>query len=157
MLNHKAQKKYLTGNPHQTKKLGRNLAEQFLRTKQDKKAVIIGLEGDLGSGKTTFLQGFAAGLGIKEKILSPTFVILKKFKTAKAKGRWFYHVDCYRIKKAEEILELGFKEIISDSRNIIAIEWFGRIKKILPADCPILKFQIINKNSRKIWLLKKRD
>ena len=150
-------KKYLTSNPSQTRKLGGSLAKQVLKSKLGKKAFVIGLEGGLGSGKTTFLQGFAKGLGIKEKILSPTFIIFKKFKAAKAKSRWFYHVDCYRIKIAEEILELGFKEIISDPRNIIAIEWLGRIKRILPADCLILKFQVINKNSRKIWLLKKRD
>ena len=154
----------ITNSPGQTKKLGRILAKQASGIKCRKNALIIGLEGDLGSGKTTFLQGFAAGLGIKEKILSPTFIILKKFKAVKAKkqelkaeARWFYHVDCYRIKRAKEILELGFKEITSDPQNIIAIEWFNRVKKILPRNYLILKFQIVNKNSRKIWLSKKRN
>ncbi len=88
---------YLTTTPRQTKKLGEILAKEVLtphhffkkgdsykkRMKSgrgQKRALIIGLEGDLGGGKTTFLQGFAKGLGIKEKILSPTFVIVKKFR-----------------------------------------------------------------------------
>lgn len=153
------QKQQLTNSPAQTKKLGRVLAKQILRIKRRKKALIIGLEGDLGSGKTTFLQGLAAGLGIKEKILSPTFVILKKFNMGKLKGqrlkaqiRWFYHVDCYRIKKTKEILELGFEEIISNHVNIIAIEWAEKIRKIIPKEAIWVKFEFIDKTNRKIML-----
>jgi len=150
-------KKYLTATPVQTKKLGESLAKEILKTKPKKIAFVIGLEGDLGGGKTTFLQGFAKGLGIKEKILSPTFVILKKFEIGKVKSQYFYHVDCYRIKKPKEILDLGFKEIISNPQNIVVVEWADKIKKILPKNSLILKFKFVNKNSRKIWLMKRRS
>jgi tRNA threonylcarbamoyladenosine biosynthesis protein TsaE len=160
--------KYLTTAPLQTKKLGEILAKEVLKTKLEKgtpkenlrhpagQALIIGLEGDLGGGKTTFLQGFAKGLGIKEKILSPTFVIIKKFKIQKQPTSWrakiqnFYHIDCYRLEKPKEILDLGFKEIISNPENIVTVEWAERIQEILPAGTVILKFEFIGQKTRKI-------
>ncbi len=141
---------YLTISPNQTKKLGEILAKEILSSRFDKKAFILGLEGDLGGGKTTFLQGFARGLAIKQKITSPTFVILKKFEIQLSKFEFFYHIDCYRIEKPKEILELGFKVIISNPRNIVAIEWADRIRKILSEDTLTLKFEFIDKNKRKI-------
>ena len=138
--------------PSQTKKLGQFLAQEILKTPFPKRALILGLEGDLGGGKTTFLQGFARGLGIEEKILSPTFIIIKKFHIPYSTFQEFYHIDCYRIKKSKEILDLGFKKIIFDPQNIIAIEWADRIKKILPKDTLFLKFDFINKDIRKIAL-----
>jgi len=146
----KFRRTYTTNNPSQTKKLGELLAKEILKTKPKKTAFIIGLEGDLGGGKTTFLQGFAKGFGIKEKILSPTFVILKRFKVQNGRFKDFYHIDCYRIKKPKEILDLGFKEIISNSKNIVAIEWADRIRKILPKNSIILKFEFIDKKTREI-------
>lgn len=161
---------FLTNGPGQTKKVGEVLAKEILKTKLFSKALIIGLEGDLGGGKTTFLQGFAKGLGIKEKILSPTFVILKKFKIQKpnlakrgemgdeaksqrsSKFKNFYHIDCYRIKKPREILNLGFKEIVSNPKNIITVEWANRIRQILPKNVIILKFQFIDNTTRKITI-----
>ena len=141
--------KVITTNAGQTKKLARALARKILKEKPKNKASIIGLEGDLGSGKTTFLQGFANGLGIKEKVLSPTFVLIKRFKISSQKGfKSFYHIDCYRIKKPKEILELGFEKIVADPRNIIAVEWSGKIKKILPPKTLTLRFLFLEQSKR---------
>ena len=141
---------FITNSPRQTKKLGRQFAEKILKRKLGEKAFVIGLLGDLGGGKTAFLQGFAKGLGIKEKITSPTFVIMKKFGIKNPNFKIFCHIDCYRTKKAAEISDLGFKEIISSNRNIVAVEWADKIKKILPDDAAILKFEFINEKTRKI-------
>jgi len=144
--------KYLSKSPSQTKKIGQSLAYNLLKVSK-KKTLIIGLEGDLGGGKTTFLQGFAKGLKINKKILSPTFVIIKKFSLPKDKKsgfKYFYHIDCYRIKKPKEILDLGFKKIISNSENIVAIEWVNQIKKVLPKDIIYLKFKFIANRIRYI-------
>ncbi|HXK32301.1 MAG TPA: tRNA (adenosine(37)-N6)-threonylcarbamoyltransferase complex ATPase subunit type 1 TsaE [Candidatus Paceibacterota bacterium] len=138
---------YLTKSPAQTKKLGQSLAKRILKSKTYGKSTVLGLVGDLGGGKTTFLQGFAKGLEIKERVLSPTFVLMKKFSTSR---RSFIHIDCYRIKKAGELLDLGFKEFVSDPRNIIAVEWSDRVKKIMPKNAILLRFEFINKNTRKI-------
>ena len=94
------------------------------------------------------MQGFAKGLGIKEKILSPTFVILKKFLVKKNAS--FYHIDCYRLKNEKDILELGFKEMISNPDNIIAVEWPEKIKKVMPKDSFFIDFAFIDKETRKI-------
>jgi tRNA threonylcarbamoyladenosine biosynthesis protein TsaE len=157
------EKLYTTKSYKQTQKIGEKLALR-LRSGQAKEiksrtsAVILALSGNLGSGKTTFLQGFAKGLGVKEKILSPTFIIMKKFKiNIHQNGRphiltdkYFYHFDCYRINKPEEILELDFKKIISDPKNIVAIEWPERVKKILPKNTIFINFTFINENQREI-------
>jgi len=144
--------KYLSSSPLQTQKFGTILAKEILKIPAEKKAVVIGLEGDLGGGKTTFIQGFAQGLGIKERILSPTFVILKRFKIPKQKNM-FYHIDCYRIEKPEELLSLGLKEVISNSQNIIAIEWVKKVRKVLPKETILIKFKFIDKNKRRISLV----
>ena len=147
---------YFTNSSSQTKKLGEAEAEEFFRMETKKNALTLGLEGDLGGGKTTFLQGFARGLGLKEKILSPTFVILKRFKIKDLRFKNFYHIDCYRIKKPKELLSLGFKEIISNPQNIVAVEWADRIRKIMPKNTIWVIFEFINKNKRKI-VMKKND
>lgn len=145
----------LTRNPSQTKKIGEKLAKKILNSPPKEKAFVIGLIGDLGGGKTTFLQGFAKGLGIKKRILSPTFVILKRFKISKKnrknlKFKYFYHIDCYRLKKRKELLDLGFKKIISNPESIVAIEWAEKVKKILPKVIIQIKFELSGKNSRKL-------
>lgn len=149
-------KEIITENYKQTQKTGQELAKEIIKNKLSKKATILLLKGNLGSGKTTFLQGFAKGLGVKEKILSPTFVIMKKFKITKKEFNCFYHFDCYRLDNPKEIFDLGFKEIINNSKNIIAIEWPEKIylkkdflKKKLK-DCKIIEFIFIDENKRKI-------
>ena len=144
-------KKYTTKDFKQTQRLGEALAKKILKLGPQKGALVLGLQGNLGGGKTTFLQGFAKGLGIKEKILSPTFVIMKKFKMPVLSGfKYFYHIDCYRIKNHKDITQLGFKEIISNSENIVAVEWPERIKKVLPKDSIVIKFKYIDENKREI-------
>jgi len=141
--------KIFTQNPSETKKIGQILARDILRTQ---KAVVICLSGNLGGGKTTFIKGLARGLGIKKKILSPTFVIMRKFKVHNKKFNFFYHFDCYRIKSPGELLNLGFKEIISDPKNIIVIEWADKIEEILPRNRITLNFRIIDHNKREIMV-----
>jgi len=164
-------KENITSSITQTKKLAEKIAKQVIKKGPEGQAFVIGLKGDLGGGKTTFVQGFAKGLGIKEKILSPTFVIMKRFKITKIKNQKskikitiqnsktkefqnFYHLDCYRIKNSKEILDLGFKEIVSDPRNIVAIEWADKIQKIMPKNTLWLNFEFINKSTRKITFRK---
>lgn len=145
--------KIFTKNPTQTKRIGQILAREILKKSfLKKRAFILGLEGELGGGKTTFLKGFAKGLGIKKNITSPTFIIMRKFKIQNSRFKNFYHFDCYRIEKPREILNLGFKEIISNPKNVVAIEWVGRIKNFLPENILILKFFFVDKNKRKILI-----
>ena len=142
-----------TENPAQTRRVGKNLGRTLLAHSRGKQAAVLALSGDLGAGKTTFLQGFAAGLGIKEKILSPTFVLMKRFKIKNGRTKVFknfYHFDCYRLNNAEEILHLDFRKIISNPENIVAIEWPEKIKKLLPKNVVSIKFMTLEKNKREI-------
>ena len=152
-------KEFITSSPIETK----NLAKEILKFKPKRGAFVIGLKGELGSGKTTFAQGFAKSLGIKERILSPTFVLCKKFQISNPKSqtnpksqipkfKYFYHFDFYRIIKSEEILSLGFKEIISNPKNIVLIEWADKIKKIMPKNTLWINFKLIDKSFRKLSL-----
>ena len=146
-------KKIITKSGKETKKMGEDLARWICsgQVKENRKsAVVIGLSGNLGGGKTTFLQGFAKGLGIKEKILSPTFVILKHFKITNQKFTDFYHIDCYRLKTHEDILELNFENIILNPKNIVAIEWPEKIKKVLPKNLMEISFKFVDENKREI-------
>jgi len=139
---HNIKKIYLTTSPQKTKKLGEFLIKKLIKKR---KRIILGLYGELGGGKTTFLQGLAKALKIKGKILSPTFIIFRRFDN-------FYHFDCYRIEKEKEILDLGFKKIISDPKNLVVVEWADKIKKIMPPDTTWIKFEIINQKKRKIMI-----
>jgi tRNA threonylcarbamoyladenosine biosynthesis protein TsaE len=143
-------KNYLTNSAAETKKVAIEMAKQILRCGPKKKAFLIGLVGDLGGGKTTFIQGLAKGLGIKDKILSPTFVIMKKFEIKHFRFQHFYHFDCYRFLDAKDILDLGFKKIINDPDNIIAIEWADKVKNILPKTTNWINFNFIDDKKRKI-------
>lgn len=133
---------YKTNSSSQTKKLAASLAERFLKkTKKSRKnALAVALTGELGSGKTTFIQGFIKAAGIKERITSPTFVLIKKFKIKNLRFKKAYHIDCYRIIKPKEILDLGFREAINNPQNIVLIEWAERIKNLLPRNVILIKF-----------------
>lgn len=151
--------KYQSRSPAQTKDIGRQLAEYIIRNIAfQNQALVLALFGDLGGGKTTFLQGFAEGLGIKQRILSPTFVIVKKYplvglsdkKGKEIKFLTFYHIDCYRVDDSKEILDLGFKEIVSSPQNLIAIEWANRVKELVPPQSLKVEFSIPNGKKREI-------
>ena len=86
------------------------------------------LYGDLGVGKTVFTKGFAAGLGIKEPVSSPTFTILQVYDEGRLP---FYHFDVYRIGDIEEMDEVGFEEYVMGD-GVSLIEWANLIEEILP-------------------------
>jgi tRNA threonylcarbamoyladenosine biosynthesis protein TsaE len=147
---------YITKNAKETQKTAAKIIKDFIKVRGSKAGVLIlALEGELGAGKTTFVQGLAKGLKIKEKILSPTFVILKRFKIYDLRFKNFknlYHIDCYRINIADEILALDFGRIISEPSNIVVIEWAEKIKEILPPETIWLKFEHLGEDERRIQI-----
>jgi len=119
---------------------------------------ILCLYGELGSGKTTFIQGVAKGLGIKKRVISPTFMFIRQYEIRNTQyvSRFtshlshFYHVDLYRINKVKEARDLGLEEIFKDSQAVVAIEWAEKAKEILPKRRIDIYFDYISENQRKI-------
>lgn len=107
----------------------------------------VALFGDLGSGKTSFVQGLAKPLGVKERIISPTFIIVRNHEL---KNKTFYHIDLYRLENKGDIKGLGLKEIFADSNNLVAVEWAEKIKEILPNKRAEVYFENLGKDKRKI-------
>lgn len=159
---------YKTESPKETEKIAALLVERIVKAKKSKGAVVVALEGELGVGKTVFVQGFAKALKIKAKIKSPTFVLMKHYpisdslrllrnrESATKSGRFairtLYHLDCYRLKNYKELLPLGIKEILKDPDNIILIEWAERVKPILPKQCIKIHIDHVGPRERKITI-----
>ncbi len=114
----------------QTRVVAGALAEEVLKTKPSKKAMVIGLMGDLGAGKTTFVKAFVRGLGVQKKVISPTFIIMRNF-PIKGVYRKLYHIDAYRV-NGKGLSQLGLRDIISNPDNIVIIEWADRAMNLLP-------------------------
>lgn len=112
-----------------------------------KNALIVALSGDLGAGKTHFVKIVAKEFGFKKVISSPTFVIMKKYKL---KDKNLIHIDAYRLKNEKDILNLGFKELLDNSENIIFIEWAENVIKALPKKYFKVKIKHLEGENREI-------
>ncbi|MBI4035449.1 tRNA (adenosine(37)-N6)-threonylcarbamoyltransferase complex ATPase subunit type 1 TsaE [Candidatus Daviesbacteria bacterium] len=134
----------LTHSEQQTRQFAKKMAKKF-------SSGVIALTGELGAGKTIFVQGFAQGLGVKEKIISPTFVLIRQHKIPNTK-KILFHVDLYRLDIDQDIKQIGLSEILSDRENIILIEWAEKIKNLLPKKTLFINIEKITKNQRKITL-----
>ena len=122
----------ITKSPKETQEFGKTLAADL--TKRGSRIPhIICLYGDLGMGKTTFVQGFAKALGITTRLLSPTFIIVRRYQLSHI-DRWLYHLDLYRMHDVNDMTQLGLSEIFADTNNIVVIEWADRLGDHLPVD-----------------------
>ena len=137
----------LTKSARQTAGLGEKIANQLIISHQSS---IIALSGELGSGKTTFVQGLARGLGIKKRVLSPTFILMRQYAIRYMPYANFYHVDLYRVENEKDVRGLGLSEIWSNPENIVAIEWAEKIKKILPKRRWEIYFEYVSDTERRI-------
>lgn len=132
------------------------LAEKFAQKIASGGVVL--LYGNLGAGKTTFVQGLAKGLGIKHRIISPTFIILRTYEipplSSRVKSRDLYHVDLYRLESEKEIEGLGLVDLLKNPDNIIVIEWPERMGTILPKNAWQISIETIGENEREIKIEK---
>ena len=113
-------------------------------------ALVVGLYGDLGSGKTTFTQAVAKIFGITADVTSPTYVIEKIYDIKHDSFKKLIHIDAYRLDFAKELLALEWERTLSDSRNIIFIEWPERVLEALPENHAKIYFKFLNENEREI-------
>ncbi len=144
-----------TKSAKETQKIAADLARKVVKSKPQKHACVIALEGELGAGKTTFIQGFARALKIKQKITSPTFVLIKRYRLSAISHKLLYHIDAFRLKDWHDLISLGIKDVLADPGNIVLIEWAERVKPILPTRCTWVHIDHLDKNSRKITIAEK--
>lgn len=142
----------ITNSAEETEKLGEEFAKKI------KPGEVVCLFGDLGSGKTTFVKGVARGLGIKTRLISPTFILVRKHKISiryQVSGiKYMYHIDLYRLKDKKEAESIDLKEILEDRNAVIIIEWAEKAENILPKERWDISFNYIAGNRRKISIEK---
>ena len=133
-----------TRTPDETKKLGKTIGKWIGHP------LVIGLSGDLGSGKTAFVKGLAEGLEVPGEyyITSPTFTLINEYP-----GRFpLFHIDLYRLDGISDLEDIGLDELLYD-QAVIAIEWAKKISHELPAEHLALKFEITGDDYRTISLI----
>lgn len=152
--------KVVTNSAKETKRVAEELVKKLISAYKSasgtasKSALVVALEGELGAGKTTFIKGFSRALGVREKILSPTFVIIHRhrIRNQESRIRNLYHIDCYRLKSEKDLLKLGVKKIFANPENIVLIEWADRVKKIIPKNAVWVHFSHLEKSTRRITI-----
>lgn len=150
--------KFISKSGLQTRKFAERIAGEILITKNQERAFVLGLVGDLGVGKTTFVAGLGRALGAKGRMLSPTFLIMRKHAIASSRTspsfaeatagkrndgqyNFLYHIDAYRLNNFREILDLGWEKIVADKQNIVVVEWADKIKDLMPKNTLWINFE----------------
>jgi tRNA threonylcarbamoyladenosine biosynthesis protein TsaE len=124
-------KQFITKNEQETMDVGREFAREIAD-----KNVTVALIGDLGAGKTTFMKGVAAELGVKSTIKSPTFVVLKEYESKFGK---LVHVDAYRL--ADNFEDIGLVDYFGRAK--VFVEWAGNIEGVMPKDTVYINFRYV--------------
>ena len=110
---------------------------------------IVQLEGEMGAGKTCFVRGLCEGLGgDPRQVSSPTFSIVQEYVVAN--GNRLVHVDAYRLSGEDELVSIGWDELLQDAGAIIAVEWPSRIQKAIPASALLLQIFHVDLHTREI-------
>jgi tRNA threonylcarbamoyladenosine biosynthesis protein TsaE len=113
---------------------------------------VVSLGGDLGAGKTTFVQGLAVGLGISGRVTSPSFVLMKEY----LGGRYpLVHMDVYRLERMQEVVDLGYDEFL-DPSHIVVVEWGDMVEPLLPKEHLSIQMSYGDGDSRREIVLQPR-
>lgn len=128
-----------------------NIAKNFINSlRPSSEAVVVALNGDLGAGKTAFSQVVGRALGVEENIPSPTFMIERIYELKNKSWTHLIHIDAYRLEKEEELLTLGFKDLLKNKENLILIEWASKVENILPKSAIHIGINHVDETTREI-------
>lgn len=119
--------KHLSASPEETFIIGKEIGRSLYGGE------VIALYGDLGAGKTAFTQGLADGLGVKDGVNSPTFVIIKVYHANKKKLN-LCHIDAYRLANENDLSDIGVEDYLGNPQTVTVIEWADRVEKLLPKE-----------------------
>ncbi len=142
----------VTKNEKETQELARSVLEEAIKNGfGTNKACVFALSGELGSGKTAFVKGLAETLLIKERVLSPTFVIERRYRVINRRCfSHLIHIDAYRLSSSEELKNLGWEALIGSSKNLICLEWPENVSSVVPSLAIRINFEVISENERRI-------
>lgn len=115
---------YITHSPDETRALGRTLAQALQGD------AVVAFTGDLGAGKTAFVSGMAEGLGIEERVTSPTFTIVNEYEGGRLP---LFHFDMYRLGSADELFHIGWEDYLARN-GVCAVEWSENVDEALDGD-----------------------
>lgn len=131
-----------TKSAEETKALAQRLAAEL------SEGDVLNLTGELGAGKTAFSQGLAAGLGVEDRVTSPTFSIIKEYS-----GRLpLYHMDVYRLSSPAELVDLGYEEYFFGD-GVTVVEWGDKVSELFPPDFLEIVFELDGIDGRKITFI----
>lgn len=136
----------------------RQLAQRFAETLHG--GEVLCLYGDLGRGKTTFVQGLGKGLGITRNVNSPTFLIMRSYKLStldeevmgNSLGKTLYHVDLYRLEHEQEMIDIGLFDLMHDPDAIVVIEWPEKLGALVLNERIDIHFDYIDEDSKSITI-----
>lgn len=137
-------------SPLETKKIAEEFIKRLTSHPKNSGATVLGLYGDLGSGKTTFTQHLASTLGIGDHVVSPTFIIMKRYELKNKNWKFLYHIDAYRLENVSAVYNLGWNDLIKDPENLIIVEWPERISEAMPTHSLKINFTWIDDTTRRI-------
>lgn len=141
-LEFKTKSQNITYDEHQTQQLGKSFIKSKIKD-IEKYGLIIGLQGQLGAGKTQFAKGIAEGLEIKDQIKSPTFTLVHEYSFYfNNKNSYFYHIDTWRMESAKELLNIGFQDMLKPG-NIVIVEWAEKVSQVLKSESKDFKTKLI--------------
>jgi tRNA threonylcarbamoyladenosine biosynthesis protein TsaE len=152
----KADMKITVANPQDTKEFAAHFVSEISRMGVGRRATVVKLSGELGSGKTTFTKGVAKALGLKHTVTSPTFVLEKVYRIPKGKTfAKLVHIDAYRLERGKELKTLHFEKLLADPHALILIEWPEHVEDALPRAAQAISFKVIDDMTRNIVWQKK--
>lgn len=122
--------KFITNSEEETEALGARLAVKL------EPGAVIAFTGDLGAGKTAFTRGLARGLGIPDRVTSPTFTIVNEYEGGRLP---LFHFDMYRLEDAGDLFDIGWEDYL-DRGGVCAVEWSERVEEALPEDAVTVSF-----------------
>jgi tRNA threonylcarbamoyladenosine biosynthesis protein TsaE len=139
---------------NETQKIGETFGKSIKKLPRLTHARVLGLQGNLGAGKTTLIQGIAKSFGIKKRITSPTFVLMKQFPIRIKNYKKFIHIDAYRLSSFDDLESLEIHSLLHDPASVIFIEWIENVSSKILNGCGVITLKHGRKESERIITMK---
>ncbi|MGM0482611.1 MAG: tRNA (adenosine(37)-N6)-threonylcarbamoyltransferase complex ATPase subunit type 1 TsaE [Patescibacteria group bacterium] len=140
----------VTESEEETREAAKEILGKIINGQTRHKATVLALFGDLGSGKTVFVKGISEALGIKERVVSPTFIIERRYSVNYERFSLLIHIDAYRLEKGDDLSALNWRQELEKKDRIVCLEWPENVKEELPRDIFSVYFSALSKERRLI-------